>query len=463
MGKAIMVDDLVLQVNIGKVTITGGGTPPPEPIAVTNVNITTKPSLIENNAQLAITYTPSNTTQKGATWKSSNENIATVNSAGYVTVKTAGSVTITATSMVNPLLSDSFIATCTVTQVYVPVTSINLNGGDGGKVSETLQLTATVLPNNATNKGVIWKSSNDSIATVDSNGLVSLKAEGGVAITATSSSETMISNSKQIVVTEAPPIGSGSAAEIYNSYITESGRGSTPQLLNMLSELKDIGILDKLEGLYYLAGTSISQAKINIINPTGYSLLNGHSLYTYMVDADGMKSTGTYAGVQICQDFKMSLKRNFSFGVLTTTEPEAGSCVGGFQYGNTNEGLYIFPAKYNGSGIVLFGPMTLVSESNLSKVDVKGCYMVSYNATSGDGNYVTDTADAKFNRKSGNIVDESELRQLGILAGNGGGAIPSKWGTRASIKFAYVTSVQELSLTEMKLMRDILKTYSNLL
>ena len=55
-------------------------------------------------------------------------------------------------------------------------------------VTETYQLTANILPSGATNKSVTWSSSNPSIATVDSNGLVTAVAEGGpVTITATTS------------------------------------------------------------------------------------------------------------------------------------------------------------------------------------------------------------------------------------------------------------------------------------
>ncbi|MBO8132014.1 MAG: Ig-like domain-containing protein, partial [Candidatus Marinimicrobia bacterium] len=52
-------------------------------------------------------------------------------------------------------------------------------------VGETVQLTATVEPSNATNKNVTWSSSNPSVATVSSSGLVTGESAGTATITAT--------------------------------------------------------------------------------------------------------------------------------------------------------------------------------------------------------------------------------------------------------------------------------------
>ena len=242
MGRAIQVTDLSFTTNLGKITIISGGDIP-EVIEISGINIVGKASTIQDYLQLSVSYTPSNTTQKGVTWKSSDDAIATVNSSGYITVKKSGTVTITATSMYNSSLVDSFTANCSVSQTQIPVTSLSVTGSTSGKIGETIQLTATVQPANATNKSVTWQSSNEAIATVDSSGLVTLKAEGNVTITATSVSETSISNTISIAVT-ASSSATGSAVEVYNAYLTASGRPSTSQLLNMLNELKDNGILE---------------------------------------------------------------------------------------------------------------------------------------------------------------------------------------------------------------------------
>ena len=58
------------------------------------------------------------------------------------------------------------------------------------QVGKTLTLTATVTPDNATDKAVVWTSSNDAVATVDANGVVTAKAEGTATITATAGGKT---------------------------------------------------------------------------------------------------------------------------------------------------------------------------------------------------------------------------------------------------------------------------------
>ncbi|MDR0430169.1 MAG: Ig-like domain-containing protein [Tannerellaceae bacterium] len=65
----------------------------------------------------------------------------------------------------------------------IPVTGVTLNHTTAGlKVGETLQLTATVAPNNADNKAVTWTSNNPAIASVSSEGLITAHAAPGTAV-----------------------------------------------------------------------------------------------------------------------------------------------------------------------------------------------------------------------------------------------------------------------------------------
>jgi len=70
------------------------------------------------------------------------------------------------------------------TQIPVSDEEINVDTG-GAEIGDTIQLTATVLPADADDKTVTWVSSDESVATVDDEGLVTLVANGSAQITAT--------------------------------------------------------------------------------------------------------------------------------------------------------------------------------------------------------------------------------------------------------------------------------------
>ena len=151
-------------------------------VPVTGVSLSQTEAKLQFGETLALTatVTPANATIKRVTWSSSDEAVATVNENGVVTAKTEGTATITATTA-----DGAKKATCTVTVTPVLVTGVSLSQTSAAiKVGETLKLTATFVPANATNKGVTWSSSNETIATV-ADGVVTGKTAGMAAITVT--------------------------------------------------------------------------------------------------------------------------------------------------------------------------------------------------------------------------------------------------------------------------------------
>ena len=144
-------------------------------------------SLTENETyQLSVAVTPDNATDKTVTWSTSNAAIATVSDNGLVTAIKEGSATITAKA-------GDKTATCavTVSKKVIPVTSVTLNKASLALTEqETFQLSATVSPDNATDKTVTWSSSNTAVATVSNNGLVTAVKEGSATITAKAGDKT---------------------------------------------------------------------------------------------------------------------------------------------------------------------------------------------------------------------------------------------------------------------------------
>ncbi len=129
---------------------------------------------------LEATVQPSDSTNNKVLWTTSNANIATVDEYGKITATGTGTAVITATTE-----DGGYAAGCEVT-VRVSVSSVSLNKNELSLTkgsSETL--TATVLPEDSSNKNIIWTSSNENIATVDDSGKVTAIGSGTAVITVT--------------------------------------------------------------------------------------------------------------------------------------------------------------------------------------------------------------------------------------------------------------------------------------
>lgn len=136
-----------------------------------------------SSVTLSATVSPSDVSDKSVTWTSSDTSVATVNASGVVYAVHEGTATITATSVATP----SVYGTCAVTvnhrvvtpsSVTMDKTALTLEVGGSSVVR------AIVLPENADNKSVTWSSSNNSVATVTSEGYVQAVAPGEADITA---------------------------------------------------------------------------------------------------------------------------------------------------------------------------------------------------------------------------------------------------------------------------------------
>ena len=168
--------------------------------------------------QLVATIAPINASNKGVTWKSSNNSIASVDSKGKVTAVGVGTTTITATTK-----DGGKIATVTI-NVSKPIeaSSVSVSGPTSVVEGKTIILSALVKPNNTVNKAIKWSSSDTSIATVNSNGVVSGIKSGEVTITATTANGKFATHN--VIVTEKP----ASYAIVFTPYEQE-GTGSVLQ------------------------------------------------------------------------------------------------------------------------------------------------------------------------------------------------------------------------------------------
>jgi kumamolisin len=154
-------------------------------IPVTGVSLNKTSSSIDVGASdnLSAVVTPENATNKDVIWNSSNTSVADVDNTGNVVGISAGTAVITVQTA-----DGRQTATCevTVSPPNIPVTGVSLNKTSSSiDVGASDNLSAVVTPENATNKDVIWNSSNTSVADVDNTGNVVGISAGTAVITVT--------------------------------------------------------------------------------------------------------------------------------------------------------------------------------------------------------------------------------------------------------------------------------------
>ena len=139
-------------------------------------------SLLTGTYQLTYTIEPKGEgVNRDVTWTSSAPDIATVSENGLVTFLKPGKATIVVKT-IDGGISGNLIDTC---EFYInnPVTSVDLDYTDITlKMGEEFRLTALVLPEDASDKTVLWSSSDTNVATVNENGMVTAVNSGSATI-----------------------------------------------------------------------------------------------------------------------------------------------------------------------------------------------------------------------------------------------------------------------------------------
>lgn len=167
------------------------------------------PLIKGETVRLPYTLKPDSTTFADVEWTSSNEAVATVDQEGNVEA-VSGDGTGFSVINVTPVgyLSSSGISASlkvVVSNELVPAQSIAINStADEVYGGDTLHLTATISPDNATYKTVEWTSSDENVATVDADGVLTAQmteeSEVPVTITATALDGSGVTATKNLII-----------------------------------------------------------------------------------------------------------------------------------------------------------------------------------------------------------------------------------------------------------------------
>lgn len=168
---------------------------------------------------VAYTLEPADTTEDDVTLSVADESIAKLEGNKLVAVSD-GATKITATS--------GIVKTSAKVTVTTNVEQIVLNKTEGVlTVGNSVTVTATVTPDNATNTTVNWTSSDEKVATVDSNGKVTAVAAGNATITATSESDGDVSADYALTVNKAA-VKQNKPATNYGGTTSSAGAATAP-------------------------------------------------------------------------------------------------------------------------------------------------------------------------------------------------------------------------------------------
>ncbi len=169
------------------------------------------PMVKGSTLKLSATLLPENVTYKDLKWESSNKEVATVDADGNVTALSGAGAGFSVVMVTpDPYRSGSGVSASlkvVVSEVLKPATRIEiLSDANEVYAGETLELTAVVTPEDATYRTVKWTSSDESVATVDLNGVVTgvqnPQAQAEVTITATALDGSGVTATKKIYVNQ---------------------------------------------------------------------------------------------------------------------------------------------------------------------------------------------------------------------------------------------------------------------
>ena len=282
--------------------------------------------------QLTATVLPANTADKTVMWSSSNQTIAKVDQTGKVSLLKAGEVTITA-------VCGSKEATHVITVNVVLAESVVVEGEATGLAGEEIQLTATILPENTTDKTVRWSSSNEALATVDASGKVTLLAAGTVTITAKVG---LKEGTREIVITE-PVAKIGSAV-----YAT------LQKAVNAAVDNDVIVVLKSVDEAITIAKSNLTlKALNNTVIYSGAITIDATEARTN-ITIDGFKLTGGFKLRAAGKLDGFTFKNNEVYD--TTTEASSFS-----PYVRTNVNAII--QIYSGSGTNVNGNLTVINNT----------------------------------------------------------------------------------------------------
>ena len=372
-----------------------------EGVTLDQTSITLSPG---GKAKLVATLKPDNSKSTDFTWTSSNPNVVEVDTEGNITAIKEGTALITVTTD-----EGGFTSTCavTVSRDKVDVTGISLNKTDVTMgVNDTELLVAVITPEDATNKGVLWSSSDDSIVSVV-EGKLTAKKGGNVTITAETKDGGLKTTARVIV--KDIPVTDIKINNARNMYVGEK--------LELKTTINPVNASNK-EITWSSNNTSVATVDskgivtaINVGNVTISATTSNNKKYSVNISVSKKDILNSIAitgckNITVGQTLQLGITKNpanASIGEVNWTSSRGGLTVNKGQVSATAAGTYTVTASVNG-----------FSDSCTIKVEEQDNYKVivkpDLDATSYSAKYSVTKNGSAFTGFSHIIINGNEYR-----------------------------------------------------
>jgi uncharacterized protein YjdB len=260
--------------------------------------------------QLSAEALPANATDRTVSWSVANgTGEATINTAGIVTAVANGTVTAKATANDGTGIFGTLVIT--ISNQIVLVSGISVTGEDGARIitgnGATLQLSALVLPSNATNKTITWSIENGTgEADMDASGLVTAIANGTVTAIATSNDGSGISGTLVITISDQiVPV----------SEISVAGEGGKTTITSDNESLQ-------LSAEVLPANATDRSVSWSIVNVTGAATISSEGLVTAVTNGTvtAQAMANDVSGVSGSLDISINIYNQKSNSIIVTAD-----------------------------------------------------------------------------------------------------------------------------------------------
>lgn len=280
--------EATITVEVGGVKATCNVTVSPVSVPVESIVLDpqTMELVVGETGTIHVMISPADADVQTVNWTSSNDGVATVDAEGVVTAIAEGNATITAAAGGKEAKCTVYVLPVQVESVTISEESIEL------EIGETFTLTATVLPENAEDKTVTWSSSDNAIATVSDDGVVTGVAVGNATIVAAAGQRTAVCSVK----VSGADSGDDPIADIKTDWtvgelfdVPQYGKGVVFQVGEDF--IKVVSMVENIYRQYSLYGLELKC--------TDVELADGKSVTD---DIENAGEIGNYPAVQWCRD-----------------------------------------------------------------------------------------------------------------------------------------------------------------